>query len=162
MACLCLSSRQVPDRQALLEQVVARENMTRAYAQVVRNKGAAGIDEMTVDELKPHLQVHWERIKAELLKGTYRVQAVRSVAIPKPSGGTRQVGIPTVLDRLIQQALHQVVSPIFEPHFSKHSYGFRPGRSAHQAVVQARQYVAEGKRWVVDMDLSRQVGIRPC
>jgi group II intron reverse transcriptase/maturase len=139
----------------LLEQVVARENMMHAYAQVVRNKGAAGIDKMTVDELKPYLQGEWECIKAELLNGTYRVQAVRAVAIPKPNGGTRMLGIPTVLDRLIQQALHQVLSPIFEPHFSKHSYGFRPGRSAHQAVVQARQYVADGKRWVVDIDLEK-------
>ena len=140
---------------ALLEQVIARENMMRAYAQVVGNKGAAGIDEMPVDDLKPHLQEHWERIKAALLKGTYRVQAVRAVAIPKPNGGTRQLGIPTVLDRLIQQALHQVLSPIFEPHFSPHSYGFRPKRSAHQAVRQARQYVAQGKRWVVDIDLEK-------
>ena len=147
---------------ALLEQVIARENMTRAYAQVVGNKGAAGIDEMTVDELKPYLHAQWERIKAELLNGAYRVQAVRAVEIPKPNDGIRQLGIPTVLDRLIQQALHQVLSPIFEPHFSKHSYGFRPRRSAHQAVVQARQYVAEGKRWVVDIDLSRRGGIRPC
>lgn len=140
---------------ALLEQIIARENMVRAYAQVVRNKGAAGIDKMTVDDLKPYLQEHWERIKAELLNGTYRVQAVRAVAIPKPNGGTRMLGIPTVLDRLIQQATHQVLIPLFEPHFSKHSYGFRPGRSAQEAVVQARQYVAEGKRWVVDMDLEK-------
>jgi len=110
---------------------------------------------MTVDELKSYLHEHWERIEAELLRGTYRVQAVRAVEIPKPNGGTRQLGIPTVLDRLIQQALHQVVSPIFEPHFSRHSYGFRPGRNAHQAVVQARQYVAEGKRWVIDIDLEK-------
>jgi RNA-directed DNA polymerase len=106
--------------------------------------------------LKPYLQAQWECIKAELLNGTYLVQAVRAVAVPKPNGGTRMLGIPTVFDRLIQQALHQVLSPIFEPHFSKHSYGFRPGRSAHQAVVQARQYIADGKRWVVDIDLSRQ------
>lgn len=144
-----------PEGMKLLEQVIARENMMRAYAQVVRNKGAAGIDEMTVDELKPYLQTQWERIKAELLAGTYQGQAVRAVEIPKPNGGTRLLGIPTVLDRLIQQALHQVLSPIFEPHFSKHSYGFRPGRSAHQAVAQARRYVAEGKRWVVDIDLEK-------
>jgi RNA-directed DNA polymerase len=144
-----------PEGMALLEQVVARENMKRAYAQVVRNKGAAGIDEMTVEELRPHLHVHWERIKADLLNGTYRVEAVRAVEIPKPNGGTRLLGIPTVLDRLIQQALHQVLSVIYEPHFSKQSYGFRPGRSAQQAVQQARQYVADGKRWVVDIDLEK-------
>lgn len=148
-------AHSIGEERALLEQVVARENMMRAYAQVVRNKGAAGIDEMTVDDLKPYLQEHWERIKAELLQGTYRVQAVRSVAIPKRSGGTRLLGIPTVLDRLIQQALHQVLSPIFEVHFSEHSYGFRPGRNAHQAVARARQYVANGKRWVVDIDLEK-------
>jgi RNA-directed DNA polymerase len=138
-----------------MEAVVARENMFSAYEQVVSNKGAAGIDGMTVEQLKPYLQEHWAKIKEELLKGEYQPQPIRCVEIPKPQGGMRQLGIPTVVDRLIQQALHQVLSPIFEPEFSGSSYGFRPGRSAHQAVRQAREYVAEGRRWVADLDLEK-------
>jgi RNA-directed DNA polymerase len=138
-----------------MEAVVARENMLRAYEQVVSNKGAAGIDGMTVEQLKPYLQERWVKIKEELLKGEYQPQPVRCVEIPKPQGGMRQLGIPTVVDRLIQQALHQVLSPVFEPDFSESSYGFRPGRSAHQAVRQAREYVAEGRRWVADLDLEK-------
>jgi RNA-directed DNA polymerase len=138
-----------------MEAVVARENMFRAYEQVVSNKGAAGVDGMTVEQLKPYLQERWAKIKEELLKGEYQPQPVRSVEIPKPQGGMRQLGIPTVVDRLIQQALHQVLSPIFEPQFSESSYGFRAGRSAHQAVQKARDYVAEGRRWVVDLDLEK-------
>lgn len=144
-----------PEAKTLREAVVARENMMRAYAQVVRNEGAAGVDGMTVAELKPYLLTHWETIKEELLEGTYQPQGIRKVEIPKPGGGTRLLGIPTVVDRLIQQAVHQVLVPIFDTHFSKSSYGFRPGRNAHQAVIQARRYVAEGKRWVVDMDLEK-------
>jgi RNA-directed DNA polymerase len=144
-----------PETEQLMEAVVARENMFSAYEQVVSNKGAAGIDEMTVEQLKPYLQEHWAKIKEELLKGEYQPQPVRCVEIPKPQGGMRQLGIPTVVDRLIQQALHQVLSPIFEPEFSESSYGFRPGRSAHQAVRQAREYVAEGRRWVADLDLEK-------
>ena len=144
-----------PETEQLMEAVVARENMFRAYEQVVSNKGAAGIDGMTVEQLKPHLQEHWAKIREELLKGEYQPQPVRCVEIPKPQGGMRQLGIPTVVDRLIQQALHQVLSPIFEPEFSESSYGFRPGRSAHQAVRQARGYVAEGRRWVADLDLEK-------
>jgi group II intron reverse transcriptase/maturase len=139
----------------MMEAVVARENMLKAYEQVVSNKGAAGIDGMTVEQLKPYLQERWAKIKEELLKGEYQPQPVRCVEIPKPQGGMRQLGIPTVVDRLIQQALHQVLSPIFEPEFSESSYGFRPGRSAHQAVRQAREYVAEGRRWVADLDLEK-------
>jgi group II intron reverse transcriptase/maturase len=138
-----------------MEAVVARENMFRAYEQVVRNKGAAGVDRMTVEQLKPYLQERWAKIKEELLKGEYQPQPVRSVEIPKPQGGMRQLGIPTVVDRLIQQALHQVLSLIFEPQFSESSYGFRPGRSTHQAVQKARDYVAEGRRWLVDLDLEK-------
>ena len=138
-----------------MEAVVARENLLKAYAQVMGNKGAAGVDQMTVEQLKPYLQKHWAQIKAELLNGRYQPQAVRCVEIPKPQGGMRQLGIPTVVDRLIQQALHQVLSPLFEPDFSESSYGFRPGRSAQQAVAQARAYVAEGRRWVVDLDLEK-------
>jgi RNA-directed DNA polymerase len=138
----------------LMVAVVERKNMTAALRRVERNQGASGIDGMAVSELRSYLRVHWPRIKAELEGGHYRPQAVREVMIPKPGGkGMRMLGIPTVVDRLIQQALHQVMSPIFDPHFSEHSYGFRPGRSAHQAVLQAQAHVAGGRRWVVDVDL---------
>jgi group II intron reverse transcriptase/maturase len=140
----------------LMEAVVERENLKRAYARVMRNKGAAGIDAMPVAELGAHLKVHWPHIKEELLAGRYQPQAVREVSIPKPNGkGERILGIPTVTDRLIQQALHQVLSPIFDVDFSDFSYGFRPGRHARQAVQQARQYVSDGRRWVVDLDLEQ-------
>lgn len=140
---------------ALMEVVLSRDNLMRAYQRVVRNKGAAGVDGLTVAALKDHLKEHWPTIKARLLEGSYQPQPVRRVTIPKPNGGERQLGIPTVVDRLIQQALHQVLSPVFEPTFSDHSYGFRPGRNAHQAVRQARTYVASGYRWVVDLDLEK-------
>jgi RNA-directed DNA polymerase len=139
----------------VMEAVVDRGNLMLAYQRVVANKGAAGVDALTVTELKDHLKRHWPTIRARLLAGTYQPQPVRRVDIPKPQGGVRTLGIPTVVDRLIQQALHQVLQPIFEPTFSAASYGFRPGRNAHQAVRQARQYVAQGKRWVVDMDLEK-------
>jgi RNA-directed DNA polymerase len=140
----------------LMNAVVERENLIVALHRVERNQGAAGVDEMPVSELRPYLKEHWARIKEELLNGSYRPSAVREVLIPKPGGkGMRKLGIPTVVDRLIQQALHQVLSPIFDPFFSEHSYGFRPGRSAHQAVLQAREYVSGGRRWVVDMDLEK-------
>ena len=138
-----------------MEEVLARENMTRALARVKANKGAAGVDEMTVDDLLPYLKAEWPRIRKELLEGRYMPKPVRRVMIPKTDGGERQLGIPTVVDRLIQQAVHQVISPIFEKGFSKSSYGYRPGKSAQQAVEQARQYVAEGRRWVVDIDLEK-------
>src|SRR5882724_7804867 len=144
-----------PGTEQMMEAVVARENLLSAYSRVMSNKGSAGVDEMTVDQLKPYLQEHWVKIKEDLLSDRYHPQPVRCVEIEKPEGGVRQLGIPTVVDRLIQQALHQVLSPIFEPDFSESSYGFRPGRSAHQAVQQARKYVAEGRRWVVDMDLEK-------
>jgi RNA-directed DNA polymerase len=140
----------------LMNAVVERENLIVALHRVERNQGAAGVDEMPVSELRPYLKEHWARIKEELLNGSYRPSAVREVLIPKPGGkGMRKLGIPTVVDRLIQQALHQVLSPIFDPFFSEHSYGFRPGRSAHRAVLQAREYVSGGRRWVVDMDLEK-------
>jgi len=140
----------------LLEEVLRRENLTEAYKRVVRNKGAAGVDGVTVHELKAYLAEHWARIREDLLSGNYRPQPVRRVEIPKPGGkGTRMLGIPTVMDRLIQQALLQALTPIFDPTFSDASYGFRPGRSTHQAVLRAREYIAAGYRWVVDMDLEK-------
>jgi RNA-directed DNA polymerase len=138
-----------------MEAVVERENMTAAYERVMRNKGAAGVDEMPVTALKAHLLEHWSQVKEDLLAGRYQPQSVLGVQIPKPGGGMRQLGIPTVMDRLIQQALHQVLVPIFDPDFSESSYGFRPGRSAHEAVLAARAHVASGRRWVVDMDLEK-------
>lgn len=144
-----------PEELQLMEAVVARENLRKAYSQVMSNKGAAGLDAMSVEQLKPYLQAHWAEIKENLLNGTYQPQPVRCVEIAKPQGGMRQLSIPTVVDRLIQQALQQVMSPLFEPGFSESSYGFRPGRSAPQAVKQARAYVAEGRRWVVDVDLEK-------
>ncbi|MEQ9396884.1 group II intron reverse transcriptase/maturase [Marinobacter salarius] len=137
----------------VISAVLERPNMQRAYDRVMRNKGAPGVDGLTVADLKGYLKVHWPRHRQELLEGTYQPQPVRAVEIPKPGGGVRQLGIPTVLDRLIQQALHQVLSPVFEPGFSESSYGFRPGRNAGQAVKQARDYVEAGYRWVVDIDL---------
>jgi RNA-directed DNA polymerase len=144
-----------PETMELMEQVVERENMISAYKQVVRNKGSAGIDKMAVDQLKAYLTKHWSEIKASLLKGKYKPQAVRVVFIPKPKGGQRQLGIPTVIDRMIQQALHQVLNPIFDPTFSENSYGFRKGKNAHQALKKAQEYQRLGKRWVVDMDLAK-------
>lgn len=139
-----------------METVVEGENMRTAYARVMRNHGAAGVDAMPVEALKVHLQTHWQTIKGQLLNGTYKPQPVRVVEIPKPDGGgMRMLGIPTAVDRLIQQAVHQVLVPIFDPTFSPSSYGFRPGRSAQQAVEAARVYVAEGRRWVVDIDLEK-------
>jgi group II intron reverse transcriptase/maturase len=136
-----------------MDVVCERGNLWLAYERVVRNKGAAGVDGIGIPEFKAHLQQHWPTIKAKLRAGTYIPQAVRRVDIPKPQGGMRTLGIPTLTDRLIQQALHQVLSPIFEAEFSESSYGFRPGRSAHQAVKAAQQYVAQGRRVVVDLDL---------
>lgn len=145
-----------PETTMLIEEVLRRENLIKAYHKVRANKGAPGIDGMTVDDLKAHLKEHWPRIKEQLLIGTYRPQPVRRVDIPKPSGkGVRSLGIPVVLDRFIQQAILQVLIPIFDPHFSECSYGFRPGRSAHDAIRKARQYVEEGYRFVVDLDLEK-------
>jgi len=145
-----------PEAEQLLEAVVERKNMWLALQQVERNSGAAGVDNMTVEQLRAYLREHWLRIKEELLAGNYQPQPVLKVEIPKPGGkGMRMLGIPTVLDRLLQQALQQLIGPLFEPHFSESSYGFRPQRSAHQAVLKARQYVREGRRWVVDIDLEK-------
>ena len=138
-----------------IEEVLTRENMSRAMRRVKENKGAAGIDGMAVEELETYLKAEWPRIRKELLEGRYKPMAVLRVMIPKPDGGERPLGIPTVVDRVIQQALHQAISPIFEKDFSESSYGYRPGRSAQQAVEAARKYVAQGRRWVVDIDLEK-------
>ena len=140
---------------SLMEAVVERSNLWLAYRKVVGNCGAPGVDDLTVAQFKDWLKVHWPSVKTALLSSQYMPQAVRAVDIPKPAGGIRTLGIPTVLDRLIQQALLQVLQPIFEPGFSESSYGFRPGRSAQQAVLAAQQYVHEGRRWVVDLDLEK-------
>lgn len=141
--------------ESLMEEVVREENRAAALQAVTRNKGAAGIDRMQTRELEGHLQANWEKIKAKLLAGTYVPSPVRRVEIPKPSGGTRTLGIPTVQDRFIQQMLLQVLTPIFEPTFSEHSYGFRPGRSAQQAVQASQKFTQEGKDWVVDIDITK-------
>ena len=140
----------------LLEEVLRRENLIKAYHKVRANKGAPGVDGMTVDGLKPYLKEHWPCIKEQLFAETYQPQPVRRVDIPKPGGkGMRTLGIPTVLDRFIQQAILQVLSPLFDPHFSESNFGFRPGRRAHDAVLKARCYVEEGYRCVVDIDLEK-------
>jgi group II intron reverse transcriptase/maturase len=138
-----------------MERVVERSNLWSAYQRVVQNKGAPGVDDLTVSEFKDWLKVHWPSVKEALLAGRYVPQAVRRVDIPKPTGGIRTLGVPTVLDRLIQQALHQVLQPLFEPTFSEGSFGFRPGRNAHQAVRRAQACIRAGKRWVVDLDLEK-------
>lgn len=141
--------------EELMEQVVAEENLEQALKAVIRNRGAAGIDRMTVHELEPHFRRHGEKIRAKLLAGQWTPSPVRRVEIPKPNGGKRPLGIPTVMDRLVQQALLQVLQPIFDPGFSESSYGFRPGRSAHDAVRAAQEYARQGKDWVVDIDIAQ-------
>lgn len=139
----------------LMEEVVTDENVSRALRRVRANKGSPGIDGMTVEELPRFLKTHWPALRVKLLAGTYEPAPVRRHTIPKRGGGQRALGIPTVLDRLIQQAILHVLEPIFDPTFSESSYGFRPGRSAHDAVRQAKRYVEEGYRWVVDLDLDK-------
>jgi RNA-directed DNA polymerase len=139
----------------LWESFLSRENLTRAVRRVEANGGAPGPDGMTVTALRPHLKAAWPEIRQGLDAGTYRPSPVRRVTIPKPGGGERELGVPTVLDRVLQQALSQVLSPIFEPHFSDRSFGFRPGRSAHHAVNAARRAIEGGEAWVVDVDLDR-------
>lgn len=152
------TSRQehaVNNQSWLMEWLVSKENMTEAYRRVVRNKGAPGVDGITTEELKNHLNENWETIKQLLLDGNYQPEPVRRVEIPKPNGGVRKLGIPTVVDRMIQQAIHQTIERFFEPNFSEFSYGFRPRRHAAMAVTQAKAYIREGRRWVVDMDLEK-------
>src|ERR1700692_3646326 len=139
----------------VMEEAIRDENVRGALEAVKRNRGAAGIDRMKTTELESHLQAHWEKIRAKLLAGTYVPSPVRRVEIPKPSGGTRMLGIPTVVDRFIQQLLLEVLTPIFEPLFSDHSYGFRPGRSPADAVRAAQEFARQGKDWVVDLDITK-------
>lgn len=156
----CESTETAPTPQKatyeeLMELVVDRQNAEQALKAVKRNKGAPGIDGMTTKQLADHIERHWESIRAKLLAGAYAPTPVRRVEIPKPGGGKRMLGIPTVQDRWIQQMLLQVLQPIFDPAFSQHSHGFRPGRSAHDAVRAAQTYIRAGKNWVVDMDITK-------
>ncbi len=141
--------------EQLMEEVCERENCKQALARVKANKGSPGVDGITVHELPEYLKQHWPAIRERLLSGTYVPQPVKRVEIPKPDGGVRKLGIPTVLDRFIQQAVMQVLQRRWDRTFSEHSYGFRPGRSAHQAVTKAQQYIAQGYRWCVDLDLEK-------
>src|SRR6201989_1525204 len=138
--------------EQLMEEVCDRENLVRAWKRVRQNKGGPGVDGMTIDDAKDYLREHWPNIRSQLLSGTYQPQPVKRVEIPKPDGGVRKLGVPCVVDRLIQQAVLQVLQEQWDPTFSEHSYGFRPGRSAHQAVAQAQRYVAEGYSVVVDLE----------
>ncbi len=145
----------IPKAENLMEAVVDDKNVEKALRRVEANKGAAGIDKMSVEQLRPHLHKNWPALKVKLLEGRYKPQDVKTVEIPKPNGGKRRLEIPTTTDRFIQQTILQVLTPIFDPGFSQFSYGFRPNRNAHQAVKQAQKYVASGRRWVVDMDLEK-------
>jgi RNA-directed DNA polymerase len=152
-------SRRVVERHSLglisVEGVVKRESMLSAWKQVKANKGAPGIDGISIEEFPPYAQENWEGIKRSLLEGVYQPSAVKRVEIPKDGGGTRKLGIPIVLDRVIQQAITQVLTPVFDPHFSESSFGFRPGRSAHQAVRKVLKDIREGYRYAVDIDLEK-------
>jgi RNA-directed DNA polymerase len=142
-------------RKTMLEQILSPNNLNRAWKRVRANKGAAGIDGLTIDEFPAYLAKHWAEIKQQLLAGVYRPSPVKRVEIPKRSGGKRLLGIPTVLDRLIQQAILQVLQPMFDPEFSASSYGFRPYRSAHDAVKQVRAIIDQSYRYVVDIDIAK-------
>jgi len=139
----------------LMEKILTKDNMNQAYRQVVRNKGKHGIDGMTVDELLSYLKENGDQLRKDILQGKYRPKSVRRVEIPKSDRGVRRLGIPTVTDRMIQQAIAQQLTPIFELKFSDNSYGFRPNRNAHQAIKKAQQYIHEGYTWVVDIDLEK-------
>lgn len=148
-------STQKAMREELMEEVVSEANATAAWRAVTRNAGSPGIDGMTTTQLRGHIRAHWDSIRGKLLAGTYAPSPVKRVEIPKPNGGVRQLGIPTVQDRWIQQMLLQRLQPIFDPTFSEHSYGFRPKRGAHEAVRAAQKHVQEGRDWVVDMDITK-------
>jgi len=150
-----LKAKSEVNTENLLERIVDKRNFFEAYKKVVANKGSSGVDGMKVDELLPFLKENYETLKAELLEGKYKPQPVKRVEIPKPNGGVRLLGIPTVIDRLIQQAINQVINPIFDKGFSESSYGFRPGRDSHMAIKQAQRYINEGYKQVVDMDLEK-------
>jgi RNA-directed DNA polymerase len=154
-ALLACTQQEGSGREELLTKVLSRENMVAAWKRVKSNGGSPGIDGLTITQTQEYLKTEWPRIRFGIINGTYRPQAVRRVEIPKPNGGTRELGIPTVLDRLIQQALLQILQPIIDPTFSEYSYGFRPGRSAHDAVLQAQKYAQQGYRVVVDVDLEK-------
>lgn len=139
----------------MLKDILDRQNLEKAKLQVMRNKGSGGVDGMQTDELRDFLNRHYQKLKEEITNGNYTPSPVRKVEIPKPQGGTRMLGIPTVIDRLIQQAIGQWLSPKYEATFSENSFGFRPKRNAHQAVMQAKQYLQEGKRWVIEIDLEK-------
>jgi group II intron reverse transcriptase/maturase len=149
------SGNERPGTDRLMEEVVQRGNAKAALKRVKQNKGSPGVDGMTVDELPKHLVENWETIRAQLLEGTYQPKPVREVEIPKNGGGVRKLGIPSALDRFIQQSILQVLQPRFDPTFSEHSHGFRPGRRAHDAVCEAQRYIQEGRRVVVDVDLEK-------
>src|SRR5580693_33360 len=149
------TSESPASTEQLMEEVCERENLVRAWKRVRSNQGGPGVDGMTIDDAKDHLREHWPSIRSQLLAGTYQPQPVKRVEIPKPDGGVRKLGVPCVVDRLIQQALLQVLQKRWDPTFSEHSYGFRPGRSAHQAVAQAQRYIAAGYSVVVDLDLEK-------
>jgi RNA-directed DNA polymerase len=153
--CAATPGRTKSEDRLLMERVVERSNMGLAYQRVMQNKGAAGVDDITVAEFKDWLKQCWPSVKRALLEGSYLPRPVRRVDIPKPSGGVRTLGVPTLVDRLIQQGLHQVLQPLFEPTFSEGSFGFRAGRGAHQAVRRSQAYIRAGKRWVVDIDLEK-------
>ncbi|MDO9350216.1 MAG: reverse transcriptase domain-containing protein, partial [Deltaproteobacteria bacterium] len=154
-----VDSRRVIEERPLdpvsMQYVVSRENMLQAWKQVRANQGAPGVDDITVREFLSYAKAHWEGIKASLLNGTYRPDPVKRVEIPKDSGGTRHLGIPTVMDRVIQQAISQVLTSVFDPHFSESSFGFRPKRSAHQAVKKVVKDIQGGYRYAVDIDLEK-------
>ena len=143
------------DTSSLMEQILSKDNLNTAYLQVVRNKGAAGVDGMEYTELAEYLLENGEIIKEQMRTRKYKAQPVRRVEIPKPDGGIRKLGVPTVVDRFVQQAVAQVLSPIFEEEFHEHSYGFRPNRSAQQAVVKALEMMNDGHNWIVDIDLEK-------
>ena len=139
----------------MLERILSRENLIQALTRVERNKGSHDVDDMPVQNLRAHIMEHWASIREQLETGTYYPQSVRRVEIPKPNGGKRKLGIPTVMDRFLQQAIAQVLTTIYDPTFSNHSYGFRPNRRGHDAVREARSYIKQGYRWVIDMDLEK-------